>query len=91
MSNQNGVNPLLESVDSRLIRAKELTAKVLGKSVDECFVVWFAKTLQNWKAMTSTTTVGDTSYVEITYDGNNKRTFVDVYTKLSNTIIKDNK
>lgn len=51
------------------------------------FVVWYCKTLQNWKALVSGKHVDH--YVEITYDGDTKTTYVDVYEKKSNTCIKD--
>ncbi len=51
------------------------------------FVVWYCKTLQNWKALVSGEHVDH--YVEITYDGDTKTTYVDVYKKESNTCIKD--
>ena len=40
-------------------------------SVDDVFVVWFCKTLQNWKALISTI-VSDGMYYEITYNGDKK-------------------
>ena len=33
---------------------------------DDVFVVWFCKTLQNWKALLSTT-ISDGMYYEVTY------------------------
>lgn len=60
---------------------------------EDCFVVWFSKTLQNWKALVSTNkitsseTCGD--YAEITHNGDKKETYVDVYAKVSNRAIKD--
>ena len=35
---------------------------------DDVFVVWFCKTLQNWKALVSTT-VSDGMYYEVTHNG----------------------
>ena len=37
-------------------------------TMDDVFVVWFSKTLQNWKALVSTT-VSDGMYYEITHNG----------------------
>ena len=39
-------------------------------SKDNVFIVWFSKTLQNFKALVSTT-VSDGMYYEITYNGDN--------------------
>ena len=46
--------------DIMLIEAKEKAAlefsRLSGKSIlpEDCYVVWFCKTLQNWKALVST-------------------------------------
>lgn len=55
---------------------------------DEVFVVWFSKTLQNWKAMIATT-YSDGIYYEVTYNGDNEETYLDVYKKLENVRIAD--
>lgn len=39
---------------------------------ENVFIVWFCKTLQNWKALVSTT-VSDGMYYEVTYNGDKKR------------------
>jgi hypothetical protein len=52
------------------------------------YVVWFAKTLDNWKALVSTDIVSG-QYWEVTYDGNKNQTYVDHYVKRSNTCITD--
>ena len=54
----------------------------------EVFVVWFSKTLQNWKALVSTS-VSDGMYYEVTYNGNSKETYLDVYKKWENKCIPD--
>lgn len=56
--------------------------------IDEVFVVWFCKTLQNWKALVSTT-LPDGMYYEVTYDGDKKRTYIDAYKKFDNQMILD--
>ena len=57
-------------------------------TIDDVFVVWFAKTLQNWKALVSTT-VSDGMYYEITHNGDKKETYVDVYKKWENFTVSD--
>jgi hypothetical protein len=54
---------------------------------DQVFVVWFSKTLQNWKAMVSTTVANDSAYFEVTHNGDKNETYVDLYYKHSNTVI----
>jgi len=58
------------------------------KAEYEVYVVWFSKTLQNWKALLSST-LPDGKYYEVTYDGNMSRTYLDVYVKVENVCIKD--
>lgn len=53
-------------------------------SAEELFVVWFSKTLQNWKALVATTVPGDGLYFEVTHNGDKDETYVDVYMKISN-------
>ena len=58
-------------------------------SLDDAYVTWFSKTLQNWKALVSTN-VSDGMYYEVTYNGNKKETYLDVYKKWENVVIPDN-
>lgn len=55
---------------------------------DEVYVVWFSKTLQNWKAMISTT-LPDGMYYEVTYNGDKAETYIDAYKKFDNVRVKD--
>ena len=56
-------------------------------TVSDVYVVWFCKTLQNWKAMVSTN-VSDGMYYEITHNGDKNETYVDVYKKWENYCVK---
>lgn len=56
--------------------------------VDEFYIVWFAKTLQNWKALVSSDVIAG-QYWEVTYDGNNEQTYVDAYVRATNTCFSD--
>ena len=55
--------------------------------IDDVFVVWFSKTLQNWKALVSTN-VSDGLYYEITHNGDKGEIYVDVYKKWENYTVK---
>lgn len=56
--------------------------------LDDVYVVWFCKTLQNWKAMVSTT-LPDGQYFEVTHNGDKNETYLDVYKKWENRCIRD--
>ena len=79
--------------DAMLDRAKELVVRYFNEqsektdnfklTKDDVFVVWFCKTLQNWKALVSTT-VSDGMYYEITHNGDKNETYLDAYKKWQN-------
>lgn len=50
---------------------------------DDVFIVWFSKTLQNFKALVSTI-VSDGMYYEVTYNGNMNEIYLDAYKKWEN-------
>lgn len=50
---------------------------------EDVFVVWSCKTLQNHKALLSTT-VSDGMYYELTYNGDEKELYFDAYKKWQN-------
>lgn len=54
----------------------------------DVYVVWFCKTLQNWKALVSTN-VRDGMYYEVTHNGDTDETYIDVYKKWENVVVKD--
>lgn len=56
-------------------------------TLENVFVVWSCKTLQNYKALLSTTVSGDGIYAEYTYNGDKQELYEDVYKKLTNTCI----
>lgn len=57
-------------------------------SLDDVFIVWSCKTLQNNKILMSTT-VQDGIYVEVTYNGDNKEAYFDIYTKVRNIRVSE--
>ena len=58
-----------------------------GKQEFEVYVVWSCKTLQNWKALLSTS-LPDGMYYELTYNGDEKEMYVDAYKKFENFTVK---
>jgi hypothetical protein len=80
-----------------LNRCKEIVAKYFNErsdktdrkqiTVDDVFVVWCCKTLQNNKALLSTT-VSDGMYYEVTLNGDKGEIYLDAYKKWENVCIK---
>ena len=54
---------------------------------EDVYVVWLCKTLQNNKALLSTT-VWDGMYYEVTYNGDKNEMYLDAYKKWDNKCIK---
>lgn len=52
-------------------------------TLDDVYVVWYSKTLQNAKAMLSTT-LFDGMYYEITFNGDKDELYFDAYKKFEN-------
>jgi hypothetical protein len=52
------------------------------------YVVWFAKTLGNWKALVSTDLISG-QYWEVTHNGAKAETYVDHYVKAENRCFSD--
>ena len=73
---------VLDYVQAHLDVTDDVTA-----TIDDIFVVWFCKTLQNWKALISTT-LPDGMYYEVTYNGDKKEIYLDAYKKFENKCIK---
>lgn len=76
-------------------KAIEAARKVLIENLghqtinsEDMFIVWFCKTLQNWKAIVSGRTIEE--FIEVTHNGDRNETYVDVYYKTKNVCIKDN-
>jgi hypothetical protein len=66
----------------------EKTDPELNFSSAEVYVVWFCKTLQNWKALVSTM-LPDGMYYEVTYNGDKRETYIDAYKKFDNVAVPD--
>lgn len=71
------IKPRLEKTDTHVTFA-----------LDEVYVVWFSKALQNWKALVSTT-LPDGMYYEATYNGDKGETYIDAYKKFDNVCVPD--
>lgn len=86
------------NADVMLIKAKQLVIDYFNKkkentddftlTEDDVYIVWFCKTLQNWKALVSTN-VTDGMYYEVTYNGDKKEAYIDAYKKWENVRVVD--
>ena len=56
-------------------------------SLDDVYLVWTCKTLQNWKALISTT-LPDGMYYECTFNGDKNEMYLDAYKKFENQTIQ---
>lgn len=83
--------------DEFLKLCKETIVKYFNGHVDktdckqitenDVFIVWSCKTLQNNKALVSTT-VSDGMYYELTYNGDKNELYLDAYKKWENVKIE---
>lgn len=72
---KNYVNSRLDKSDNFVIAEEDV------------YIVWFCKTLQNWKALVSTT-LSDGMYYEVTHNGDKNETYIDVYKKWENIVVR---
>lgn len=85
----------MSTADQYLNKAKRLAADTYNSgdgnnylTEDDLYVVWFCKTLGNWKALVSTDEVPGL-YLEVTYNGAKRETYVDRYAKTENRVWPD--
>lgn len=79
---------LLRSAKIAVIHAFNKTnmVNVVELTEDDIYIVWFSKTLQNWKALLSTD-LHDDLYYEVTYNGDKHSAYVDTYKKQANVVV----
>ena len=77
------INAIVDYFNSQV----ESTDKNGKITADNVFVVWSCKTLQNNKAMLSTT-VSDGMYYEFTWNGDKNEGYLDAYKKWKNIVVK---
>lgn len=81
------IKAAIQAVVDYFNKRVDATDKNVVISRDDVFVVWACKTLQNNKALLSTT-VSDGMYYEITYNGDTNEMYFDAYKKWENRVIK---
>lgn len=62
-----------------MLEPEEVSNKI---NEDNMFVVWYCKTLQNWKVLVGCMDIDE--YVEVTHNGDKEETYVDIYNKALN-------
>ena len=87
-----------KSVDEYTTTAKALVLKNYTEhqvprgnpeiTLDDLFLVWFTKTLSNWKCLVATI-YADGLYYEVTHNGNSQETYVDIYRRLGHSKVSD--
>jgi hypothetical protein len=83
-------------VESYMDRARNLVRAYVLEHLEKTdptpdfsvYIVWFSKTLQNWKALVSST-LPDKMYYEVTYNGDKKEAYIDAYLKVGNLCVTD--
>ncbi|MBQ2876982.1 MAG: hypothetical protein IJE25_08225 [Clostridia bacterium] len=80
-------NEQFEKIIKKLVAkyANELHSKTGIEQISEenVYIVWICKTLQNNKALASTT-LADGMYYEVTYNGDKDEWYFDAYEKIEN-------
>ncbi len=87
MNNADFVKLAVDSIVNYFNSQADSTDKNGKISSADVFVVWLCRTLQNNKALLSTT-VPDGMYYEVTYNGDKGEAYVDVYKKWKNFVVK---
>lgn len=59
-------------------------------TLDNVFVAWYSKVLQNHKALLGISDMDDQHYYEATYNGDKKQLYLDVYDKQENKCFEVN-
>ena len=83
MGSQEFLNICKAKVAEYHNQKKDKTDLTLVMTVNDVFVVWYSKSLQNHKALLSTP-VSDGMYYELTYNGDKNELYFDAYKKWEN-------
>jgi hypothetical protein len=93
---ERSVKENYEDQESYMDKARRLVRQYIEARLDksdppvefDVYLVWFSKTLQNWKALASST-LPDGMYYEVTYNGDKQETYIDAYKKVENVRVPD--
>lgn len=71
-----------------IVRVRNIIANKYNIDPNEVYVVWMCKTLQNNKALLSTS-ISDGKYYEATYNGDKDELYLDTYVRENNEPISE--
>lgn len=91
--------PIPDVLDAVVLEAHNKARKLVAAHIDDFYqfnglttiethLVWFARTLQHWKAVVVSPMLPQ-KYFEVTYNGDKKETYIDVYYKDRNVVVSD--
>ena len=84
MGNQEFLNICKAKVAEYFNEHVDKLDDLIPMTIEEVFLVWSCKTLQNNKALLSTTASDSMLYYELTYNGNKNELYFDAYKKWEN-------
>lgn len=87
MGSREFLNICKEKIAEHFNENKDKTDQTRDLAPEDVFVVWYCKTLQNYKALLSTP-VPDRMYYEMTYNGDRNELYFDAYKKWKNVCIE---
>ena len=79
---EKGIKAIVDYFNGQVEKTDNVTL-----TKEDVYVVWECKTLQNNKAMLSTT-VSDGMYYEFTWNGDKNEGYLDAYKKWKNILVK---
>lgn len=78
-------NQMFDMIKDAVLKTYDDTRAVYPPSKEDCAIVWFCKTLQNYKAIVFVFVAGAISdFFEVTYNGDKNELYVDKYKKEKN-------
>ncbi len=87
MNYQDFMHMAIQAVVDYFNKQSDATDKDNKISEEDVYIVWMCKTLQNHKALLSTT-IPDGMYYEFTWNGDKAEGYLDAYKKWKNVVIR---
>lgn len=84
--NEKMIKTAVDAVVNHYNETTELNGGFTYINKDDVCVVWFCKTLQNYKVILATPLL-DSCFYEFSYNGDKKEAYLDIYDKMDKTVI----